>query len=68
MFGIEEKLENMADDKNKQDGRDRSQVSANENYEVEYLAKTLGASPEEVREAINAVGNNREALEEYLRK
>ena len=58
----------MADNKDKQDGRDRSQVSGNENYEVDYLAKTLGASAEQVREAIKAVGNDRKKLEEYLKK
>ncbi len=58
----------MADNKNIQDGRDRSQVSGSEDYEVQYVAKTLGVSTEKVKEAISAVGNSREAIEKYLKK
>ncbi len=58
----------MADNKNIQDGRDRSQVSGNEDYEVEYVAKSLGVSTDQVRAAISAVGNSREKIEEYLKK
>ncbi len=58
----------MADNKNIQDGRDRSQVNGNEDYEVQHVAKTLGVSTEQVKEAISAVGNSREKIEEYLKK
>ena len=57
----------MADDKNMQDGRDRSRVSGSEEYELQYLAEKLNVSTEEVRRAIEQVGNSREKLEEYLR-
>ncbi|WP_432709861.1 DUF3606 domain-containing protein [Pedobacter sp.] len=57
----------MADNKNFQDGRDRSKVSGNEDYELSYLQKKLGVSREQVREAIKAVGNSREKVEEYLK-
>ena len=57
----------MADDKNMQDGRDRSRVSGSEEYEMQYLAEKLNVSTEEVRRAIEQVGNSREKLEEYLR-
>lgn len=58
----------MADNKNIQDGRDRAQVSGSEDYEVQYLADKLGVSTEKVKDAIAAVGNSREKLEEYLRR
>ncbi len=58
----------MADDKNKQDNRDRNQVAGNEDYEVRYLAEKLKVSPDTVREAIKAVGNHRTKLEAYLTK
>jgi hypothetical protein len=58
----------MADDKNKQDARDRNQVSGSEDYEVKYMAEKLGVSQERVREAIKAVGNNRQKIEEHLSK
>jgi hypothetical protein len=56
----------MSDDKNKQDARDRNQIAGNEDYEVDYLADKLNVSKERVKEAIKAVGNNRQKVEEYL--
>lgn len=56
----------MSDDKNKRDERDRSRVAGGEDYEVSYLAEKMNVSQDRVREAIRAVGNNREKLEEYL--
>ena len=56
----------MSDDKNKQDARDRNQVAGNEDYEVSYLADKLNVSKEKVKEAIKAVGNDRQKIEEYL--
>ena len=57
----------MADDKNLRDGRDRSRVAGNEDYEIQHIAERLGVSAEEVRRAIQQVGSNREKVEEYLR-
>lgn len=58
----------MSDDKNKQDARDRSRVAGDENYELSYLEEKLGVSREKVREAIAAVGNDREKVEAHLKK
>jgi len=58
----------MSDDKNKQDGRDRSRVSGSEDYELSYLEEKLGVSREQVKAAIAAVGNDREKVEAYLKK
>ena len=58
----------MADDKNLRDGRDRQRVAGNEEYEVNYLAQKLNVSTEEIRKAIEKVGNSREKVEEYLRR
>ena len=57
----------MADDKDLRDGRDRSRVSSSEEYELQYLAEKLNVSTEEVRKAIEQVGNSREKIEEFLR-
>jgi hypothetical protein len=57
----------MADDKNIQDGRDRSRVSGSEEYELQHIAEKLNVSTEEVRRAIEQVGNSREKIEEHLR-
>jgi hypothetical protein len=57
----------MSDNKNNRGERDRSRVSGNEEYELRYLAEKLNVSAEEVRNAIEKVGNSREKVEEYLR-
>ena len=57
----------MADDKNKQDGRDDSRIDSNDNSEVSYAATQFGVSAEEIREAIKNVGNSREKVKEYLK-
>jgi hypothetical protein len=58
----------MSDDKNIQDGRDRSKVDGNESYELSYLEEKLGVSREQVKEAIEKVGTSREKVEDYLKK
>ncbi|MBG6234619.1 uncharacterized protein YjbJ (UPF0337 family) [Pedobacter sp. CAN_A7] len=58
----------MADNKNIQDERDRSKIDGNEDYELSYLQEKLGVSREQVRDAIKAVGNSRDKVEEYLQK
>ena len=58
----------MADNKNIQDGRDRSQIDGNDANELSYIQEKLGVSREQVKEAIAAVGNSRDKVEEYLSK
>lgn len=58
----------MSDDKNKTDARDRNRVAGNEDYEINYLAKELGVSADQVRRAIKAVGNDRAKINDYLKK
>jgi hypothetical protein len=57
----------MADNKDLRDGRDRSRVSGSEDYELQHIAEKLNVSTEEVRRAIEQVGNSREKVEEFLR-
>jgi hypothetical protein len=54
----------MTDDKTKQDGRDRSQVSAEEDYELDYFAEKYGFTRDEARELIDRNGSSRKALDE----
>lgn len=58
----------MADNKNIQDGRDGSLVDSNSDYELDYIANKLGVSRDQVRAAIEAVGNKREDIENHLSK
>ena len=57
----------MADNKDIRDGRDRDRVAGDEDYEIRHMANKMGISQEEVKRAIEQVGNNRQKLEEYLR-
>lgn len=58
----------MADNKNFVGGQDRARVAGGEDYEVHHFADTHGLTPEEVREMIARVGNDREALEREAQK
>lgn len=56
----------MADDKTKK-GVDRRFVSLTEDYEVRYWTQRFGVTREQLAEAVQAVGNAVNAVEEYLR-
>lgn len=56
----------MADDKTKKDFRDRNRVAADDEYELDYLAKKHSVTRGQVIEALEAVGSEREKVEEYL--
>ncbi|WP_353718665.1 DUF3606 domain-containing protein [Dyadobacter sp. 676] len=58
----------MADDKSKRDFRDRNRIAADEEYELDYVAKEHGVSRQDVLDAIKAVGNERSKVEEYLKR
>jgi len=51
------------DNKSKQDGRDRSQVSGQDRYEIEYFAERHGITAQQARDLIAKHGNNREELD-----
>ena len=58
----------MTDDKTKVGEPDRSRVAADQHYEVGYLAGKYGLSPEQVRDLIARVGNDREKLEQAAQR
>jgi hypothetical protein len=58
----------MADDKSKQDIRDRSRVASDEDYEIRYFADEAGISADQARELIARHGNDRETLMREARK
>jgi hypothetical protein len=57
----------MPDNKNVKDQRDRTKVSTSENYELSFLEEKLGKTREQVKAAIEAVGNDRMKVEQYLK-
>ena len=56
----------MADDPNKRGAADRREVSM-QDHEVRNLAQKLSVTPEQVRDAIKRVGNDRGKVEAALR-
>jgi hypothetical protein len=57
----------MSDDKSNRGEPDRSRISMGEDYEVEYWTQHFGVSRERLRQAVDAVGNNVDDVERYLR-
>lgn len=47
--------------------QDRQRVAAQEDHDVDYLRRKFGVTSTKVLDAIRAVGNDRHAVEEYLR-
>ncbi|WP_399683665.1 DUF3606 domain-containing protein [Xenophilus sp.] len=56
----------MSDDKGKT-GHDRKLINLNEPYEVRDWTKSLGVSEEELRRAVEAVGNSADKVREHLK-
>ena len=58
----------MPDDKTKVGEPDHSRVAGHQDYEVEYFAEKYGLRPQQVRDLIARVGNDREKLEQEAKK
>ena len=58
----------MADDKTKRGGQDRNRINLNEDYEVRDWSKKFGVTAEELKKAVQAVGNDAAKVREHLRK
>jgi len=56
----------MADDLTKQGAADRSKISMTEEHEVRYWAKHFGVTKEELRKAVDKVGNSAAAVRKEL--
>ena len=57
----------MADDTSKK-ALDGKLISLKEAYEVQYWTQALGVTPEQLREAVNAVGHSAEKVRDHLGK
>ena len=58
----------MPDDKFKTGGQDRKRINVNEDYELRDWSKKFGVTPDELRAAVKAVGNEATAVEAHLKK
>jgi hypothetical protein len=57
----------MADDKSKSGGQDRKRISLSQDYEVRDWSKKFGVTPDELKAAVKAVGNDAAAVEAHLK-
>ena len=57
----------MSDDKSKAGGGDRQRISLTEDYEVRDWAAKFNVSEDRLRQAVEKVGNQADAVERELR-
>lgn len=58
----------MSDNKESLGFQDDSKINMNEPYEVNYACQMWGVTKPELEDAIKAVGNGRQKVEEWLRE
>jgi len=58
----------MADDKTLRAPQDASRIALGEDYEVDYWTGKFGISRERLEEAVKAVGNSADAVEQHLKR
>jgi hypothetical protein len=58
----------MPDNKDLVGSADRARVAGEEDYEINAFARRHGMSPEEVRDMVKRIGNDRDALEREAAK
>jgi hypothetical protein len=57
----------VADNKTKSGGQDRKLISLDEDYEVRDWSKKFGVTPDELKKAVAAVGNEAVKVEAFLK-
>lgn len=57
----------MSDDKTKTGGQDRTRINLSEDYEVRDWSTKFDVTPEQLRAAVAAVGNEAKAVEAHLK-
>jgi hypothetical protein len=58
----------MADDTSNRSGQDRSRINTSQEHEVRYWTQALGFSEDELKRAVQSVGNSADKVREHLRK
>lgn len=56
----------MADDLSQRQPQDRQHMNVNEEWELRYWSKEMGGTPDELREAVKAVGVSVSAVRTHL--
>ena len=58
----------MSDDKSKAGKQDRDRIDVHQDYELRDWAKRFGISKDELKKAVESVGNSAEAVRQHLGK
>ena len=58
----------MSDNLSARGPQDRSRINVNEEWELAYWSKKFGVSPEQLREAVAAVGVSAAEVEKHFSK
>jgi hypothetical protein len=56
----------MSDNKDIRAPQDAKRIALGEDYEVRYWSGRFGVTPEQLRDAVEAVGNSAEAVGKHL--
>ncbi|HEY0820463.1 MAG TPA: DUF3606 domain-containing protein [Rhizobacter sp.] len=57
----------MSDNTEQRGGQDRQRINVNQDHELRYWAQKFGASAEQLKKAVEKVGDRAEAVERHLR-
>ena len=57
----------MSDDKTNASGQDRKRINVNQDYELRDWSKKFAVTPEQLKDAVAAVGDRAEKVESYLK-
>ena len=58
----------MADDTSKAGSGDRSRINVNQPHELQYWTKALGVSEDQLKQAVQSVGPQADAVRRHLGK
>jgi hypothetical protein len=57
----------MSDNLDKSGGQDRQRINVNQDHELRDWSKKFGVTPEQLKEAVAAVGDRAEKVRQHLR-
>ncbi|MED5620298.1 DUF3606 domain-containing protein [Ideonella sp. BN130291] len=57
----------MSDSTSNRGGQDRQRINVNQDYELRDWAKKFDATPEQIKEAVQAVGDRADKVEMHLK-
>jgi hypothetical protein len=57
----------MSDDLGNRGGQDRTRIDVNQDYELRDWAKKFGVTPQQLKEAVQAVGTKAADVEKHLK-